>query len=145
MKEKLQNDLKVAMKSGDKIRLMTIRQIISEVTRFEKDEDVRRPANEAEIIQTIKKERARREESLEFARKGNRTDLIQQYEAEAKVLESYLPQAVGEEDVKAAIARHQAAGLNQIGPMMKALRDEFGPRLDSKAASDFVKQALAPK
>ena len=131
------------MKSGDKIRLMTIRQIIAEVTRLEKD--VCRPANEAEIIQTIKKERARREESLEFARKGNRTDLIQQYEAEAKVLESYLPQAVGEDDVKAAIARHQAAGLNQIGPMMKALRDEFGPRLDSKAASDFVKLALAPK
>ena len=143
MKEKLQSDLKTAMKSGDKLRLMTVRGILSEVTRLEKD--VCRDANQDEIIQIIKRERARRDESLDFARRGKRYDLITQYEAEAKVLEGYLPPAVAVEDLNAAVAAQIAAGVNQIGPIMKALRDQFGASLDGKMASAAVKTALAPK
>lgn len=143
MKQKIQDDLKVAMKSGDKLRLMTLRGVISEITRVEKD--VRRPADEAEIVQVIKRERARREEALEFARKANREDLIEQNIEEAKILGEYLPAAADTSAVKAAIAERIAAGVNQIGPVMKALRDQFGAQLDSKAASELVKQALAAK
>jgi uncharacterized protein YqeY len=143
VKEKLQSDLKTAMKSGDKLRLMTVRGILSEVTRLEKE--VCRAANEDEIIQIIKRERARRDESLDFARRGKRFDLITQYEAEAKVLEGYLPPAVAVEDLNAAVAAQIAAGANQIGPIMKALRDQFGASLDGKMASAAVKTALAPK
>ena len=143
MKEKLQSDLKTAMKGGDKLRLMTVRGILSEVTRLEKD--VCREAHEAEVVQIIKRERARRDESLEFARRGKRYDLITQYEAEAKILEGYLPDGVGEAELTAAVAAQMAAGVNQIGPIMKALRDQFGARLDGKIASAAVKAALAPK
>ena len=143
MKEKLQSDLKTAMKGGDKLRLMTVRSILSEITRLEKD--VCRDANNEEIIQIIKRERARRDESLEFARRGKRYDLIRQYEAEAKILEGYLPDAVGEAELNAAVAAQIAAGATQIGPIMKALRDQFGARLDGKMASAAVKTALAPK
>jgi uncharacterized protein YqeY len=116
---------------------------LSEITRIEKD--VRREANETEIVQVIKRERARRDEVLEFARKGGREDLIVQNETEAKILDAYLPTALGADEVKAVIAAQVSAGVNQIGPLMKALRDQFGPRLDGKMASDLVKQALAPK
>ncbi len=143
MKAKLQGDLKTAMKAGDKLRLMTVRGILSEVTRLEKD--VCREANDDEIIQIIKRERARRDESLEFARRGKRYDLITQYEAEAKILEGYLPDAVGEAELNDAVSAQIAAGANQIGPIMKALRDQFGARLDGKTASAAVKVALAPK
>jgi uncharacterized protein len=143
LKEKLQTDLKTAMKAGDKLRLMTVRGILSEVTRLEKD--VRRDANEDEIIQIIKRERARRDESLEFARRGKRFDLINQYETEAKVLEGYLPAGVGEEELNEAVAAQISAGVNQIGPIMKALRDQFGVRLDGKMASAAVKAAIAAK
>lgn len=143
MKQKLQEDLKAAMKAGDKLRVMTLRGALSEITRVEKD--VRREANEAEIIQVLKRERARREEVLEFARKGGRQDLIAQNEAEARILDGYLPAAVGPEEVKAAIAAQISAGVNQIGPLMKALRSQFGPGLDGKMASDLIKQALATK
>jgi hypothetical protein len=143
VKEKLQSDLKTAMKGGDKLRLMTVRGILSEVTRLEKD--VCRDANDDEIIQIIKRERARRDESLEFARRGKRFDLITQYEAEAKILEGYLPDAVGEAELNEAVSAQIAAGVNQIGPIMKSLRDQFGARLDGKAASAAVKAALAPK
>jgi uncharacterized protein YqeY len=143
VKSRLQDDLKTAMKAGDKPRLMTIRGVMSEITRLEKD--VRREANEAEIVQLLKRERARREEALGFARQGNRADLVTQNEVEAKILEGYLPAALAPEEVQAAITAHVAAGVTQIGPLMKALRDQFGARLDGKLASDLVKQALAPK
>jgi uncharacterized protein len=143
LKEKLQTDLKTAMKAGDKLRLMTVRGILSEITRVEKD--VRRDANDDEIIQIIKRERARRDESLEFARRGKRFDLINQYETEAKVLEGYLPAGVGEEELNDAVAAQISAGVNQIGPIMKALRDQFGARLDGKMASAAVKAAIAPR
>jgi uncharacterized protein YqeY len=142
-KDQLQNDLKTAMKASDKLRLMTLRGVITEITRVEKD--VRREANEAEITQVIKRERARREEALEFARKANRADLVEQNEVEAKILDGYLPAALAPEEVQAAIAAQLAAGVTAIGPLMKALRDQFGARLDGKLASDLVKQALAPK
>jgi uncharacterized protein YqeY len=143
VKHKLQDDLKASMKAGDTLRTMTLRGILSEVTRVEKD--IRREANENEIVQVIKRERARRDEALEFARKGNRSDLIAQYEGEARILDSYLPAAVTPDELKAAIAAQMDAGVKQIGPLMKALRDQFGARLDGKMASEMVKQALAAK
>ena len=143
MKQKLQTDLQNAMKSGDKLRVMTLRGALSEITRLEKD--VRRPANDDEIVQILKRERARRDEALEFARKGGRTDLIEQNETEAKILDGYLPAALSSDEVKAAIAAQMSAGTVQIGPIMKALRDQFGARLDGRMASELVKQALASK
>jgi uncharacterized protein len=142
-KEKLQDDLKTAMKASEKLRTMTLRGVIAEITRIEKD--VRREANEAEIVQVIKRERARRDEVLEFARKGGRHDLIEQNENEAKILDAYLPAALSPDEVEAAIAAQLSASVNQIGPIMKALRDQFGARLDGKMASDLVKQMLAAK
>jgi uncharacterized protein YqeY len=143
MKARLQDDLKNAMKAHDTARVMTIRGVLTEITRLEKD--VRRDANEGEIVQILKRERARREEALGFARQANRSDLIQQAEAEARVLDGYIPAGVGADEVRATIDSKIAAGMTQIGPLMKALRDEFGARLDGKLASDLVKEALARK
>ncbi len=143
MKQKIQNDLKAAMKSGDKLRMMALRSVLSEMSRLEKD--VRRDPNDAEILQIIKRERAKREESLEFARKAKRDDLIEQNETEAKILESYLPATVLVDDVRAEIQVAIAAGANQMGPLMKALRDKFGASLDGKVASELAKEALSKK
>ncbi len=131
------------MKSGDKARMMALRGILSEISRVEKD--VRREPNEAEIVAVIKRERARRAEALEFARKANRADLIEQNETEAKILSEYLPAELEASEVKAAIDEIVAGGANQMGAVMKALREKFGARLDGKVASELVKQALAPK
>ena len=143
MKNKIQDDLKAAMKSGDKLRMMALRDVLSEITRLEKD--VRRDPNDAEILQIIKRERAKREESLEFARKAARQDLIEQNETEAKILESYLPAATSADEVRAEISAAIAAGASQMGPIMKALRDKFGASLDGKIASELAKEALAKK
>ncbi len=143
MKRKFQDDLKAAMKSRDERRTMTLRGLLAEITRVEKD--VCREANPDEILQILKRERARRDEALGFAKQANRADLISQNEIEAKILDSYLPAALAPDEVKAAIDRHLAAGISQLGPMMKALREEFGARLDGKLAVELVKEALARK
>jgi uncharacterized protein YqeY len=141
VKEKLQDDLKLAMKAGDKLRVMTLRGVLTEITRLEKD--VRRPANNDEIIQILKRERGRRDEAMEFARKGGRQDLLEQNQTEGHILDGYLPAALGADEIKAAITAQVAAGVSQIGPIMKALRDQFGARLDGRTASELVKEALA--
>jgi len=123
--------------------VMTLRGLLSEITRVEKD--VRRPANEDEIVQVMKRERARREEALEFARKANRQDLIEQNEAEAAILTGYLPAALSSDEVRAAIGEIVAGGANQMGAVMKALRERFGAQLDGKVASELAKEALARK
>jgi uncharacterized protein YqeY len=143
VKKRLQEDLKAAMKSGDKIRTMAIRGLLAEITRVEKD--VCREANETEIVQVIKRERARREEALEFAKRANRADLIAQNEAEAAVLAQYLPPELSQDEVRAAIREIVAGGAAQMGPVMKALRERFGARLDGKLASELTKQELANK
>jgi uncharacterized protein len=143
VKQKIQEDLKAAMKSGDKLRMMTLRGVLTEMSRLEKE--IRRDPNDAEILQIIKRERAKREETLEFARKAARQDVIDQNETEAKILESYLPAAASIDEVRAEIQAAIAAGASQMGPLMKALRDKFGASLDGKAASELAKEALAKK
>jgi uncharacterized protein len=143
MKARLRDDLKTAMKAHDTTRVMTIRGVLTEITRLEKD--VRREANDDEIVQILKRERARRDEALEFARKGNRQDLVTQNEAEAKVLDGYIPAGAGADDIRAAVEAQVAAGVSQIGPIMKALKEQFGGRLDNKLASELVKAALIGK
>jgi uncharacterized protein YqeY len=140
MKQRLQDDLKAAMKNRDERRTMTLRGVLAEISRIEKD--VCREANETEIAQVLKRERARREEALEFARKANRADLIALNETDARVLDAYIPAGLSAAEMKAAIDEQMAAGINQMGPLMKALREKFGARLDGKMASELVKEAL---
>ena len=143
MKQKLQEDLRAAMKRRDTLRMMAIRSVLAEITRVEKD--VRREANEAEIIHLIKRERARREEALEFARKANRADLIAENETQSKMLAEYLPAELAPDEVRAAIGKIVTGGANQMGAVMKALRERFGAQLDGKLASEMVREALAKK
>ena len=143
VKQKLQDDLKLAMKAGDKLRVMTLRGALTEITRLEKD--VQRPVNDDETIQILKRERARREETIGFARKGERHDLVAQNETVAQILDGYLPAALSSDEVKAAIGVQIAAGATQIGQIMKVLREQYGAQLDGRVASELVKQALASK
>jgi uncharacterized protein YqeY len=143
LKERLQKDLMAAMKAADRLRVMTLRGVLTEVTRVEKD--LRRPASELEVVQVLKRERARREEAIEFARKGGRQELVEQNQIEAKILDEYLPSPLGADEVRAAIRTLLASGISHIGPIMKALREEFGARLDGKMASELIKEALSSK
>jgi uncharacterized protein YqeY len=145
VKQRLRDELTAAMKSGDKLRTMVLRGVLAEVSRFEVEKDVRREADEAAIVQILKREKARREETLMFARKGARRDLVDQNEAELKIIEGYLPAGISEDDLRAAVKEAIAGGNTQIGPLMKTLREQFGARFDGKLASEIVKQEIAAR
>jgi len=145
VKQKLRDELTAAMKSGDKLRTLVLRGVLAEVSRFEVEKDVRREADEAAIVQILKREKARREETLMFARKRGRQALVDQNEAELKIIEGYLPAGISEDDLRAAVKEAIAGGATQIGPLMKALREKFGARLDGKLASEIVKQELVAR
>jgi uncharacterized protein YqeY len=145
VKQRLRDELTAAMKSGDKLRTMVLRGVLAEVSRFEVEKDVRREADEAAIMQILKREKARREETLMFARKGGRQDLVDQNEAELKIIEGYLPAGISEDDLRAAVKDAIAGGNTQIGPLMKTLREKFGARFDGKLASEIVKQEIAAR
>src|SRR5437762_12102168 len=118
------------MKAGDKLRTMTLRGVLAEISRYEVEKAERREADESAIIHIVKRERARREEALEFARKGNRADLIAQNETEARILDEYLPSMLTADELKQAIARQIEGGSTQMGAIMKALKDTCGTRYD---------------
>ncbi len=133
------------MKSGDKPRTMVLRGVLAEISRYEVEKDVRREADADAVIQILKREKARREEALEFAKKAARNDLVEQNQAEIRIIDGYLPAAVGPAEIDAEIHAAIAAGATQMGPIMKSLRDKFGARLDGKMASERARQALAGK
>lgn len=104
LKEKINNDLKTAMKAGDKIKLQTIRSIRALILEFEKSgkDDEFTPDEEIKLLTSAAK---KRKESIEQYRKGNRNDLVQQEEAELKVIQEYLPKQLSPEEVEVEIKK----------------------------------------
>ncbi len=141
MKQKIEADLKRSMKAGERLRVMTLRCVLAEITRPEKE--LRRPPDDIEIARVIKRERARRDEARGFALKAGRAELVTQNEVEARVLDEYLPAAAGADELKQAIAEQIAAGARDIGTLMKALKSRFGAAMDGKLASELARNALA--
>jgi uncharacterized protein YqeY len=141
MKQKIEADLKRSMKAGERLRVMTLRGVLAEITRLEKE--LRRPPDDIEIARVIKRERARRDEARGFALKAGRAELVTQNEVEARVLDEYLPAAAGADELKQAIAEQIAAGARDIGTLMKALKSRFGAAMDGKLASELARNALA--
>lgn len=96
---------------------------------------------EAEIVALVRKEANKRSEAIEFARKGNRQDLVDQNEREKVLLEKYLPQQLGTEQLATAIQRIAAElGTTQIGPVMATLRERHAGQFDGKLASELIRK-----
>ncbi len=98
LKEKINEDLKSAMKSGDKLRLEVIRSIRALILEFEKSGAAREitPEDELKMLTAAAK---KRKESIEQFRNGNRHDLAEKEEAELKIIEEYLPKQLTPEEV----------------------------------------------
>ena len=148
LEARIQADLKAAMRARDEGRVLVLRGLVAAMQnlRIEKRGAGAGAAvalDEADVAQLVRREIKQREEAIGFAEQGGRTELIDRYRAERDFLASLLPQAVSPEELRAAIARHHAAGATSIGPLMAALKTELGSRLDGKAASRAVREFLA--
>lgn len=129
-KEKLNEQMKNAMKSGDELRKRTIRMVLAAIKQVEVDK--RADLDDMAVSALIQKEVKNRREALEEAKKANRADLAADNEAEIKVLEEFLPKAMPAEElralVEAAIAETGAAAPSDMGKVMKIVMPKVAGR-----------------
>ncbi|MBL8076987.1 MAG: GatB/YqeY domain-containing protein [Anaerolineales bacterium] len=133
------------MKTGDEVRKRTVRMVLAAVKQSEVDK--RAEMDDMAIVALIQKEIKNRRESLEEAKTANRPDLMANNEAEIKVLEVFLPQAMPAEElraiVQAAIAETGAAAPSDMGKVMKVVMPKVAGRAPNDMISAAVKELLA--
>ena len=150
--DRITQDMTAAMKARDEHRLSTLRMVKAAIKN--KEVDKRGPLDDKEAMQVLSTLIKQRKDSIEQFTKGGRQELADKEAAEIKIIEGYLPQAVGEEEIAAkvreTIAEMAAGGaaptLKDMGTVMKNVMAKFaGARVDGKAVSDAVKRELTPK
>lgn len=146
LKEKINNDLKNAMKSGEKIRLQTIRSIRALILEFEKSGSGKQltPDEEVSMLTTAAK---KRKESIEQFRNAGREELAKQEEAELEIIMSYLPQQLSENEILAEIKRLAAdLGVSTkegFSKLMPAAMKELKGKADGKVVRSIVEKFLS--
>lgn len=149
MRDKVMDEVKAAMKAGDKARLSTLRLIQSAV----KDRDIanrgvgKEPASDDEILQLLTKMVKQREESAKAFEEGGRPELAVKEREEIAVIRGFMPAQMDQSEMEAAIrsviAETGAAGIRDMGKVMAALREKFAGQMDFGKASGTVKQLLS--
>ena len=147
LKTKLNESVKDAMKAGDEVRKRTVRMVIAAIQQAEVDKQT--TLDEAAVIALIQKEIKNRREALEEAKKAERTDLVNDNEAEIKVLEVFLPKAMPAEElralVQAAITETGAGSPADMGKVMKVVMAKVAGRAPNDRISATVRELLQPE
>jgi uncharacterized protein len=146
LKEKINEDMKAAMRAKETARLGTIRLLLAEIKRKEVDERIE--LNEAQTLAIVEKMIKQRKDSISQFEAGGRQDLADIEKAELAVLGAYMPAGLSDEEVaaevKAAVAASGAAGPQDMGKVMAILKPKLAGRADMTAVSALVKKALSP-
>jgi hypothetical protein len=144
LKARITEDMKAAMRAGEKDRLSCIRMLQAGIKQREVDERVE--LGDAEVLSVIEKMIKQRKESVAQFQAGNRPDLVAKESAEITLLSGYLPAQLGEAEltvlVKDAIASTGAASMKDMGKVMAALKPKVQGRADMGALSARIKSAL---
>jgi uncharacterized protein YqeY len=149
LRDRLSDTLKTAMKAGDKPRVSTIRLIQAAL----KDKDIearglgKDPLSDDDILALLQKMTKQRQESIAIYDANSRPELAEGERAEVAIIGEFLPQQLGEDEmraaIKAAIAETGAASVKDMGKVIAKLRAEHAGRMDFGKASGMVKEALA--
>ena len=143
LSEKIAQDMKQAMMAKDETRLSTIRFLRSAVqyARLEKPSAGSAPGD-AEILQVIQKQIKQHRESIQQFTAARRNELAAKEESELRILESYLPKQVSDDELKKiaqeAVRTQEAAGKKDFGRMMKYLNEKLAGQADNKRLSEIL-------
>ena len=145
IQEKIQADIQAAMRVKDSLRLDVLRGMKTAVKN--KEIDKVKTLAELEVFQVLHTLVKQRKDSIDQFSKGGRADLVAREEAELKILESYLPAAVSEEELKKVVnevtTELQVTNPKDMGKVMKAVMGRFaGKIVDGKLISELVKAQL---
>jgi uncharacterized protein YqeY len=145
LRDRLESDMKEALRARDRIRLETIRGIRGAVRN--KEIEVGGELDEDGIVRVIRGLAKQRADSIEQFRAGGRDDLVEKESAERAVLEAYLPAAPDaaeiERVVREVVAEVGAKSPKDMGRVMKPALERLGPAADGKLVSQTVRQVLA--
>ena len=144
MRAKISDDLKVAMKAGDKQRVATLRLINAAIQSAEIE--AKKTIDAAAVIAVMTKMVKQRRDSIEQYTNGNRPDLAAVEQAEIAIIEAYLPKQMDDSAVSAAVAaaikETGAATAKDMGKVMGVLKAKYAGQMDFQKASAAVKAAL---
>jgi len=146
LKERLQEDMKTAMRAGEKERLGTIRLILSAIKQREVDERI--SLDDAQVIAALEKMGKQRRESITQFAAGGRADLVEKETAELATISAYLPTQLSEADldalINAAIAQSGASTIKDMGRVMALIKTQAQGRADMAAVGARIKARLSP-
>ncbi|RMA97023.1 GatB/YqeY domain-containing protein [Hydrogenothermus marinus] len=141
----LQNEMKQALKSGDKERLSVIRMLVSEIKKFQIDS--KKELTDEEIIQVLQRYAKQRKEAAKQYREAGREDLAQKEEKEYEIVSSFLPEQLTEEEIKKiveeTIKEVGASSIKDMGKVMQAVMPKVKGRADGSVVSKIVKEKLS--
>jgi len=144
LKNQITEDMKSAMKAGDKDRLKTVRLIMAAIKQVEVDQRIE--IDDAGVLSVLEKMVKQRRDSVEQFEKGGRDDLAAIEKAEIDVLETYLPEQLSADEIKALvdeiIAATGAEGMRDMGKVMGQIKARAAGRADMGAVSATVKERL---
>ncbi len=144
LKAEIQNAVKSAMKTGDRVTLDTLRLVLSAL--HNQEIEVRRGLTDEEIQKTVATLCKQRTESIDLFRKGGRLDLVQKEEAELRILQRLLPEPLTEDEVRALIRATidelGAKGIQDLGKLMKRIMPKVTGRSDGKRVNQLAKEML---
>jgi uncharacterized protein YqeY len=146
LEEKIFDDYKAAMKAKDALKSSALSFLRAELINvaFAKKKT---KLEDNEVIGVIRKQIKARQDSIEQFKKGNRLDLADKESKELEILKIYLPKELPPEEInkiiEEAISSTQAAGLKDMGRVMKQAMEKIAGQADSKVVSDLVKEKLS--
>jgi len=144
MKSRISQDLKVAMKAREALRVSTLRLIISEIERKEKEKGL--PVGEDAIIQILYTMIKKRREAIELFVKGSRQDLADKEEKEIPIIEAYLPKQMSEDEIRqeavAALSELGVTSAKEMGRVMGVLSKKLAGQAQGSTISRIVKEEL---
>lgn len=144
LKARIQEDVKNAMRAHERERLAVLRLVSAAIKQKEVDERIE--LDDAQVLAVLDKMVKQRRESLEQYQGAGREDLAEQEAYELELIQSYLPEPLGEDElaalIRATIAEVGASSIRDMGAVMNALREQVQGRADMKAVSQAVKNQL---
>jgi uncharacterized protein YqeY len=142
VQEQVKADLATAMKAGERERVGALRLVLSELQKAAKEGD-------GDEVAVLRRERKRRLDAAEQYRDGGRTDLADQEEGEARLIEGYLPAELPDDElarlVAEAVEESGAGSPQDMGRVMSVVMPKVGGRADGRRVSEKVKEALASR
>jgi uncharacterized protein YqeY len=146
LQERLSQEMKQALKSGDSTRLSVIRLLRASIKNREIERGKNRPLTENDLIEVVVSAVKQRNEAIEQFAKAGRIDLVKKEEAELKILQDFLPKPLSQEELDAkiseAILATGASGIKDMGKVMKMLMPQVVGRADAAQVSQKVKELL---